>query len=244
MGYLQSIGVNLEDIGMLVVSELVGSPSMGEMTREGFVEGWLSTGYVNSPFPTPVVFTCFNPRCPPILPSRHHPERGPRLTLHPRFRHHSADSTDRQKRHVASLLRTLPSDPAHFARVYKHTFAIARPPSARTLPLDMAVEYWKVLFASPSSPTQWTARAGGGVPWLEHWTAFLTTRWNKAVNRDVWDQTLKFAQRCVADPSLAWWSEESAWPGVVDEFVEWLRAEKGVGRREGRGTAEEPMEIE
>jgi hypothetical protein len=38
--YLGDIGVSIEDIGMLAVSEIVQSPTMGEMSREGFVEGW------------------------------------------------------------------------------------------------------------------------------------------------------------------------------------------------------------
>jgi DCN1-like protein 1/2 len=40
MKYLGAIGVQPDDIGMLIVSEIVQSPSMGEMTRAGFLEGW------------------------------------------------------------------------------------------------------------------------------------------------------------------------------------------------------------
>jgi hypothetical protein len=48
MKYFQDLGVDIEDIGMLVISELVRSPSMGEITREGFVDGWKVQGYVCS----------------------------------------------------------------------------------------------------------------------------------------------------------------------------------------------------
>ena len=44
--YLADIDVNLEDVGLFIVSEIVQSPSMGEMTRDGFVSGWSSLGYV------------------------------------------------------------------------------------------------------------------------------------------------------------------------------------------------------
>jgi DCN1-like protein 1/2 len=44
MQYLDALGVSVEDIGMLVVSELVKSPSMGEIKREGFVNGWKEQG--------------------------------------------------------------------------------------------------------------------------------------------------------------------------------------------------------
>ncbi|EON69902.1 hypothetical protein W97_09166 [Coniosporium apollinis CBS 100218] len=42
--YFHDIGVDLEDVGLFIVSEIVQSPSMGELTREGFVNGWSSLG--------------------------------------------------------------------------------------------------------------------------------------------------------------------------------------------------------
>jgi len=50
MKYLGDIGVDIEDIGMLAVSEIVKSPTMGEMTKDGFVEGWSALGYVFLPY--------------------------------------------------------------------------------------------------------------------------------------------------------------------------------------------------
>ena len=40
MGYLQELQVDLEDMDVLAVSEIMQSPTMGEITREGFVNGW------------------------------------------------------------------------------------------------------------------------------------------------------------------------------------------------------------
>ncbi len=40
MNYLKAIGVGIDDIGMLIVSEIIKSPTLGQITREGFVEGW------------------------------------------------------------------------------------------------------------------------------------------------------------------------------------------------------------
>ena len=54
MKYLGDIGVDIEDIGMLAVSEIVKSPTMGEMTKDGFVDGWSALGYVFLPY-----ITCF-----------------------------------------------------------------------------------------------------------------------------------------------------------------------------------------
>ena len=41
MRYFQDVGVNVEDISMLVISELLSCPTMGEMRRSGFLEGWV-----------------------------------------------------------------------------------------------------------------------------------------------------------------------------------------------------------
>lgn len=46
MRYLQDLEVAIDDIGMLLVSEFVQSPSMGVITRNGFISGWSSHKYV------------------------------------------------------------------------------------------------------------------------------------------------------------------------------------------------------
>ena len=99
----------------------------------------------------------------------------------------------------------------------------------------MACEYWKLLFGSKGA--EW---GDGRTPWLEWWMHFLGERWKKAVNRDLWDQTAVFAEKTKQDPSMEWWSEDGAWPGVVDEFVEWVRGEKGIAG----GDVDGAMEVE
>lgn len=41
--YLESLDVNLENAEMFVVMELVQAPAVGEISRQGFVEGWKAT---------------------------------------------------------------------------------------------------------------------------------------------------------------------------------------------------------
>lgn len=43
----------------------------------------------------------------------------------------------------------------------------------------------------------------------------------------MWNMTLEFALKSVDDESLSFWSEDGAWPSVIDDFVEWCKA-KGV----------------
>lgn len=40
MKYFADLEVDLEDMDLVAASEVVQAPSMGEMTRQGFVDGW------------------------------------------------------------------------------------------------------------------------------------------------------------------------------------------------------------
>ena len=43
----------------------------------------------------------------------------------------------------------------------------------------------------------------------------------------MWDQTVIFVQKSLADESMNWWNEDGAWPGVLDEFVMYVRQKRG-----------------
>jgi len=118
-----------------------------------------------------------------------------------------------------------------FRRVYKHTFKVAVPAGTRGIPLDQASEYWRLLFGPTGA--QWgPGSASGGLtkPWLEWYLTYLETKWKKAVNKDMWDQTLAFEEKTREDEGLGWWEEGGAWPTVIDDFVEWCKVEKGLGK--------------
>jgi DCN1-like protein 1/2 len=44
MQYLTDLGLDLEKADILVPMEIVQSPGMGEMTKDGFVNGWKIIG--------------------------------------------------------------------------------------------------------------------------------------------------------------------------------------------------------
>jgi DCN1-like protein 1/2 len=74
-----------------------------------------------------------------------------------------------------------------------------------------------------SSGYEWRTRQ---TPWLDWWLEFQQEKYKKAINKDLWKQTLKFAEQTLKDESLGFWSEESSWPSVIDDFVEWVKTEK------------------
>lgn len=144
---------------------------------------------------------------------------------------HSADTLPKQQTVIASLRRLLITNPAFFKRVYKQTLLLARTPGQKSLPLDAAIEYWRLLLQPPS--ISWSTQS---TPWLEWWIGYLEERWRKGVSKDMWEQTGVFIMKCGEDESMAWWSEEGAWPGVLDEFVVYVKE-----KREERGGE---MEVE
>lgn len=185
MALLNDIEVSPEDVGALIFSELVKSPSLGRLTRTEFVDSLAALGI------------------PDIKKLR--------------------DTVQQRRQSLAS-----PTFRPTFKQIYKHTFLLARAQGQKAVALDMATEYWRLLFTSPS--LEWTSQ---NTPWLEWWIEYLQEKYKKSVNKDMWDQTLVFAEKTLADEALSFWSEDSAWPGVIDEFVEYIKTDKRGGQNAG-----------
>lgn len=144
----------------------------------------------------------------------------------------SAETLSKQQQQVAAFRRTLVMTPDFFKKVYKKTFILARLPGQKVLPLETATEYWRLLFSSPS--VTWNTNT---TPWLNWWLQYLEKSWQKSISKDMWDQTGVFMSKSLEDETMAWWSEDGAWPGVLDEFVAYVREKRGGGN------AESEMEI-
>lgn len=125
--------------------------------------------------------------------------------------------------YIQSVKDELPKNKELFTRVYKFTFPLARAQGQKAVALDSAVVFWELLFGSSLSAVKWSTEK---TPWLSWWTEFVNSQWKKSVNKDMWNETLKFAQLTLDDESMGFWSEESSWPSVIDEFVEWVKKEK------------------
>ncbi|KAI9718099.1 MAG: hypothetical protein M1812_004357 [Candelaria pacifica] len=194
MKYLQALGINLDEVSVLVISEALQSPTMGEFTREGYLNGWqrLAAGHPGG-----------------------------------------AGTIVNQSVLIGKLCSELPYDEELFKRVYNHTFQIARNAGQKAIMLDTAIEYWRLLFTSPS--VTWNSAT---TPWLDYYIEFLETKWKKGVNKDMWTMTLSFYTKTKEDEYLEWWSEDGAWPSVLDEFVRFIQEKRG-----GEGHAEK-MDVE
>ncbi|VUC32163.1 unnamed protein product [Clonostachys rosea] len=191
MSYLGQLKVSLENAELFVVLELVQAPSVGEITRAGFVEGWKATR-VNA-------------------------------------------TIEAQATYIQGQIASLSSDPAYFKKVYKHVFVAGREGDQKALGLDVAQVYWGILFSEPG--WKWTSQ---NYDWLDLWKKFLAEKWTRSVNRDMWNMALEFALKSKEDESLSFWSEDGAWPSVIDDFVEWCK-NNGIG---GKGGKSESMDLD
>jgi DCN1-like protein 1/2 len=115
-----------------------------------------------------------------------------------------------------------------FERVYKYTFTISKTGTSKQAALNQAIAFWDILFDSPLSAIKWTSP---NTPWLDWWKEFLTTSYKKSVSKDMWTETLKFAKLTLTDEAMTFWTEESSWPSVIDDFVEWVKNEKRGGSK-------------
>jgi len=92
--------------------------------------------------------------------------------------------------------------------------------------LETAIDFWRLLFSQGGF--RWK---DAETDWLELYVEFLESKWRKSINKDLWDQTGVFAQKTLEDGSMSWWSEDGAWPGVIDDFVAFVRERRGGGER-------------
>jgi DCN1-like protein 1/2 len=111
-----------------------------------------------------------------------------------------------------------------FKKVYKHTFIIAKPAGQKAVPLEDAIQYWSLLFTPPG--LAWNTAS---TPWFDWYIEYLNKKWNKTVNRDMWNMTYEFFQKSKDDETMSWWDESGAWPGVLDDFVIFVKEKREEG---------------
>lgn len=134
------------------------------------------------------------------------------------------DTIAKQKAYIATLKSRLSSDIGHFRKVYRYTFISSKESDTKALSKDFAIVYWNMLFCAPG--IEWkTAQTN----WLELWIEYIEKNWTKTVSKDMWNQTAEFALKSINDDELSFYSEEGAWPSVIDEFVAWVKEKRGTG---------------
>ena len=124
-----------------------------------------------------------------------------------------------QKTYVRACINKFSKDKEFFKKVYRHAFITGREEAQKALDKETAVAFWEGLFGPSGHP--WRSK---NVDWLSVWKQFLAEKWTRSVNKDMWNQTLAFADKTMQDETLGFWSEDDSWPGVIDDFVAWCKA--------------------
>ncbi|CAK0786318.1 hypothetical protein CVIRNUC_009531 [Coccomyxa viridis] len=119
------------------------------------------------------------------------------------------DSIPKLQQRLPELRRDL-QDPQKFKDVYNYAYGFTLEKGIKCLPQEVAIEMWRLLLSAHSWPL------------LESWCHFLEEKHNKAISKDTWVQLLDFVR--AVKPDLSNFEESgSAWPYLLDDFVDWMR---------------------
>jgi len=118
------------------------------------------------------------------------------------------DSTQKLKEKL-DYLRALLRDASTFKKIYRYAFDFSRDKEQKSLEIETAKTMLQLLLGNVWSLTY-------------SFIQFLDQSRYKIINRDQWNSLLEFI-RSFNDSNFADYDDESAWPVMLDEFVEWYR---------------------
>ncbi|KAL2133038.1 hypothetical protein VTI74DRAFT_3010 [Chaetomium olivicolor] len=220
VAYCELLGVDITTYESFVLAEVVQVPSFGQVTRQGFIRGWKELGAEwsgevsnNVDLQKQLVRSC-------IDQVRRDPDYFRKV-----YRSTFTASKEAGKREI-DMETALSSWDTMFA------LNMNRWKSAHVDFLEAWKEYvtekfWIEDKAAAKAPE--TAELGEEQGEEENAQEPVKKhgKWMRSVSRDLWNQMLPFATKSLQDETLGFWSEEQAWPGVIDEFVVWCK-EKGI----------------
>lgn len=136
------------------------------------------------------------------------------------------DNIKAQGDHVKSLRKQLQKDHSYLKQVYRYTFILARPEGQKNVPIDAALDFWKMFFDSDQGGIDWNSDS---TPWLDWWLEYYETRYKRPTNKDLWNMVgeLVIKTQEPGGENMDWWSEDGAWPMAVDEFVTFVKEKRG-----------------
>merc|ERR1719478_1512509 len=109
-------------------------------------------------------------------------------------------------------LRGMLQDRTTCKEIYAFTFQFALDQGQRCLPVEMCIEFWKLLLKDHFAL-------------LDQWIAFVEQRVKNAISKDTWMMLYDLATQ--VKPDLSDYDMNGAWPVLIDEFVESVKAARG-----------------
>ncbi|KAI8913238.1 Cullin binding-domain-containing protein [Gorgonomyces haynaldii] len=114
------------------------------------------------------------------------------------------DTIEDLKQKIPDLRKELDTDDG-LRDVYLYTFQFARQENQKSLPVEIAVAFWKLLLDN-----KWKH--------LDRFLDYVTEHHQKAISKDTWVQLWDFIK--TAKDDFSGYDPDSAWPVLIDNFVE------------------------
>ncbi|XP_011310289.1 DCN1-like protein 5 isoform X1 [Fopius arisanus] len=111
-------------------------------------------------------------------------------------------------------LRNLLNEPHTFKGIYRYAYDFARDKDQRSMDMETARVMLQLLL-------------GRHWPLFSQFAQFLDQSKYKVINKDQWCNILEFSRTINND--LSNYDLDGAWPVMLDEFVEWLKVQRGEG---------------
>lgn len=108
-------------------------------------------------------------------------------------------------------LRSILNDAVAFKSIYRYAYDFARDKDQRSMDLDTGKAMLQLLLGK-----HW--------PLYSSFHQFLEQSKYKVINKDQWCNILEFSRSI--QPDLTNYDEDGAWPVLLDEYVEWLKANR------------------
>jgi len=110
-------------------------------------------------------------------------------------------------------LRAMLADRSTCKEIYAFTFQFALDQGQRCLPVEMCIEFWKLLLR-------------GHFALLDTWLSFVERKVKNAISKDTWMMLYDLATQ--VKPDLSDYDMNGAWPVMLDEFVEEVKSSKSL----------------
>lgn len=139
-----------------------------------------------------------------------------------KWQNEKINSRSGMREFILRLHNDLETNHELFQELYNFTFGfLMEVPGQRLLNYELAVDYWRLLLMNKKEFEPCYGR-------LEQWFDFILNEYKRGLSNDTWKMFYLFIKTiALKDPSnFEDYDEMSAWPSVIDEYIEYLKENK------------------